>query len=191
MSQTLKNLATAFLGESQARNRYTIFASTARKEGYEQIAGTFLLTAEQEKEHAEWLYKMMQEIKGDEQISLDNIGVEIPFGTTLENLKAAMHGENYEHTTMYPAFADKAQEEGYTEIAGRLRAIAKAELHHEDRYKAFAEEIEKNQVFAKEEQTVWTCRHCGYMHTATTAPTKCPSCGHAQAYFEVRCCQKM
>lgn len=191
MSKTLQNLATAWLGESQARNRYTIFAKTAIKEGYEQIAANFFETAEQEAEHAKWLYRMMQDIKEGNSVELSTGGADIPFGDTAENLKYAAMGENYEHTDMYPTFAQVADEEGYPEIAKRLRSIAVAERHHEARYKAFLADLEAGKTFQKENNVTWVCRKCGYMHTSPEAVTECPSCGHPQAYFQERASEKM
>lgn len=183
-TKTEQNILTAFAGESQARNRYTFFASAAKKEGYEQISAIFTETANQEKEHAERLFKYLEggavTIKATEAFPAGVIG------TTLENLKAAAAGENYETNTMYPEFANEADEEGFVEIAAVLRHIAIAEKHHEDRYKALAANIEKNQVFKRSSsETVWTCRNCGYIHHGAGAPEKCPACDHAKAYFEI------
>lgn len=191
MSETIQNLSKAFIGESQARNRYTFYSKVAKKEGYEQIAEIFRLTADQEKEHANWLFKLINELKGESSEDLSEINVEATVPTTLsttsENLKAAMAGENYEHTTMYPEFADKAEEDGYPEIAKRLKAIAKAEQHHEERYGKLLKELEAGAVFKKDKETVWVCRECGYVHLGTAAPQECPSCGHPQAYYQVQC----
>lgn len=180
-TKTEKNLLTAFAGESQARNRYTYFASQAKKEGYEQIAAIFLETADNEKEHAKRLFKFLE--GGEVEITAAYpAGV---IGNTKENLKAAAEGENYEHTTMYPEFARIAEEEGFGEIAGVLKSIAIAEKQHEKRYLALRENIEKDRVFKKEKVVRWKCRNCGYIHEGTEAPEKCPACAHPKAYFEL------
>lgn len=187
MTETLKNLAKAFIGESQARNRYTFYARVAQKEGYEQIAEIFSLTADQEKTHAKRLFEHIQELKGDlNEISVDSM-VPAVYGTTIENLKAAIAGENHEYTEMYPEFADVAEKEGLPKIAARLRAIAKAEEHHEERYKKLLAVLEAGKVFQKDEEIVWICRECGYMHTGKEAPKVCPSCDHPQAFYQVQC----
>ena len=189
MEKTIKNLTEAFIGESQARNRYTMYAKIAKKEGYEEISANFSLTADQETEHAKWLMRMINELKGD-NAEYDEIIVEAGAPTILkdtkENLKAALAGENHEYTTMYPGFADIAEEEGLSDIANRLRSIAKAEANHEDRYKRFLGILKNGSVFKREEEVVWVCRKCGYTHKGKQAPDKCPSCGHPQAYFEVK-----
>ncbi|RLG50234.1 MAG: rubrerythrin family protein [Thermoproteota archaeon] len=180
-TKTEKNLLIAFAGESQARNRYTYFASQARKEGYEQIAAIFLETAENEKEHAKSLFKFLE--GGEVEITAT-----FPAGairTTRENLKAAAAGENYEHTKMYPEFAKTAEEEGFPEIAAVFRAIAVAEKHHEKRFLTLLENIEKNRVFKRETPVKWKCRNCGYVHEGTEPPEKCPACAHPKAYFEL------
>ena len=180
-TKTERNLLTAFAGESQARNRYTFFASQARKEGYEQIAAMFLETAQNEKEHAERLFKFL---KGGEV----EIAAAFPagvIGDTKENLRASAAGENYEHTDMYPEFARVAEEEGFSDIAAVFRAIAVAEKQHEKRFLAFLENIEKGRVFKRENVVRWKCRNCGYIHEGIEAPEKCPACAHPQAYFEV------
>ena len=180
-TQTEKNILTAFAGESQARNRYTYFASKAKKEGYVQIAAVFEETANQEKEHAKRLFKLLE--GGEVEIT----GA-FPAGvidTTLENLKASAEGENYEHTTMYPDFAKTAREEGFDSIALIFEAIAVAEKQHEKRYNAFAANIETGKVFKKDEKVVWRCRNCGYLHEGTEAPNVCPACDHPQAHFEL------
>ena len=187
MSETIKNLAKAFIGESQARNRYTMYAKTAKKEGYEQISEIFLITADNEREHAKWLFKMIQGLKENgEAIAVESEAPTV-LGTTIENLKAAIGGENYEYTTMYPEFAAKADEEGHSEIAKRLRAIGAAEKHHEDRYKALLAELEGNTLRKKAEPTQWVCRKCGYVHIGTEPPETCPSCDHEMKYFELKC----
>jgi len=187
MSETIKNLAKAFIGESLARNRYTFYASAAKKEGYEQIAEIFLLTADQEKEHANWLFKLINGIKKNEPEIKVEAGVPTILGTTAENLKAAIDGENYEHTSMYPEFAKQAEADGYPEIAKRLLAIAKAEEHHEERYQKLLKEVIAGTVFKKAQEIAWVCRECGYVHIGIEAPEACPSCGHPQAYYEKKC----
>lgn len=181
-TQTEKNLLTSFAGESQARMRYTYFASTAKKEGYEQIAAIFLETAEQEKEHAKRMFKWLEGGKVEITASYP-AGV---IGTTLENLKAAAAGENEEWTMDYPKFADVADEEGFPEIALMYRNIAVAEKGHEERYLAFVKNIENGKVFVKDEEIVWQCRNCGYIYVGKEAPELCPACQHPRAYFEVK-----
>ena len=181
-TQTEKNLLTSFAGESQARMRYTYFASVAKKEGYEQIAAIFTETADQEKEHAKRMFKWLE--GGMVEITASYpAGV---IGTTAENLKAAAAGENEEWTADYPHFADVADEEGFPAIAAMYRNIAIAEKAHEERYLAFMANIENESVFKKEEETVWQCRNCGFVHEGTEAPKACPACLHPQAYFEVK-----
>ncbi len=180
-TKTEKNLLTAFAGESQARNRYTYFASQAKKEGYVQMAYIFEETANQEKEHAKRLFKFLEGGAVEIQASFP-AGV---IGTTLENLKAAAEGEHYEYTEMYPEFARVAREEGFDGIAQVFEAIAVAEKQHEKRYKDLAANIENNRVFKREETVVWRCRNCGYLHEGTEAPEVCPACAHPQAYFEL------
>jgi len=180
-TKTEKNLLTAFAGESQARNRYTYFASQAKKKGYEQIAAIFLETADNEKEHAERIFKFM--VGGDVEISASYpAGV---IGDTKENLRAAAAGENYEHTQMYPEFARVAEEEGLREIASALRAIAVAERQHEKRYLSLLENVEEDRVFKREKVVKWRCRNCGYIHEGAEAPEECPACAHPRAYFEL------
>lgn len=181
-TQTEKNLLTSFAGESQARNRYTFFASAAKKEGYEQISAIFTETADQEKEHAKRMFKFLE--GGVVEITASfPAGV---IGKTLDNLKAAAAGENEEWTEAYPHFAEVADAEGFPEIAEMYRRIATAEKGHEERYRAFIKNIEAGTVFAKEEETVWQCRNCGYIHVGKEAPESCPACDHPQAYFEVK-----
>jgi rubrerythrin len=180
-TQTEKNLLTAFAGESQARNRYAFFASQAKKEGYVQMADIFIETANQEKEHAKRLFKFLE--GGEVEITGSfPAGV---IGTTLENLKASAAGENYEHTEMYPGFANTAREEGFNDIAAVFEAIAIAEKQHEKRYVDLAANIEAGKVFKRDEKTVWRCRNCGYLHEGSEAPEPCPACDHAQAHFEL------
>ena len=180
-SQTEKNLLTAFAGESQARNRYTYFASQAKKEGFVQISAIFEETASQEKEHAKRLFKFLE--GGEVEITAAfPAGV---IGTTLENLKASAAGENYEHTEMYPGFAETARKEGFDVIAAVFNAIAVAEKQHEKRYNALAANIAANRVFKRDAETVWRCRNCGYIHMGKSAPESCPACAHPQAHFEL------
>ncbi len=180
-TQTEKNLLTAFAGESQARNRYTYYASTAKKEGYVQISGIFEETANQEKEHAKRLFKFLE--GGDVEVAAAfPAGV---IGTTVENLTASAAGENYEHTEMYPSFATVARKEGFDTIAGVFEAIAVAEKQHEKRYLALAANIDAGQVFKRAEPVVWRCQNCGYLHEGQEAPEECPACAHPQAHFEL------
>lgn len=180
-TKTEKNLLTAFAGESQARNRYTYFASQARKEGYEQISAIFLETADNEKEHAKRLFKFLE--GGEVEITASYpAGI---IGNTKENLKAAAEGENYEYTKMYPEFARIAEEEGFKEIAGVFKSIAVAERQHEKRYLTLLENIEKGRVFKREKPVRWRCRNCGYIYEGTEPPKKCPACAHPRAYFEL------
>lgn len=167
-TQTEKNLEAAFAGESQARNKYTYFASVAKKEGYEQISSLFLKTADNEKEHAKMWFKELQGI-----------------GTTTENLAAAADGENHEWTDMYEEFAVTAEKEGFPELAEKFRLVAAIEKHHEERYRALLKNIETAEVFAKSEVKVWECRNCGHIVVGTNAPEVCPACSHPQSYFEV------
>lgn len=168
-TQTESNLLAAFAGESQARNKYTFFASVAKKEGYEQIASIFLKTADNEKEHAKlWL----KELEG--------------IGSTAVNLAAAADGENYEWTDMYEGFAKTAEEEGFTELAAKFRGVAAIEKTHEERYRALLKNVETAQVFEKSEVKVWECRNCGHIVVGTKAPEICPVCAHPQSYFEIR-----
>jgi len=191
MSETLKNLTKAFIGESQARNRYTMYSKIAKKEGYEQIADIFLVTADQEREHAKWNFQMIKQVKkklkiDDEEINVDAVAP-LVLDNTIVNLKAAIAGENYEHTIMYPEFADVADKEGFPKIAERLRAIGKAEVHHEERYLKLLEQVEAKTVFKKKEKVRWTCRKCGYIHEGEKPPHTCPSCSHPSNYFELLC----
>ena len=167
-TQTEKNLMAAFSGESEARNKYTYFASKAKKDGFEQIAALFLKTADNEKEHAKMWFK-----------ELDGIG------TTAENLASAAAGENYEWTDMYAGFAETADAEGYHELAAKFRLVAAIEKHHEERYRALLHNVETAQVFQKSEVKVWECRNCGHIVVGTAAPELCPTCAHPKAYFEL------
>ena len=167
-TQTEKNLEAAFAGESMARNKYTYFASKAKKEGFEQIAALFLKTADNEKEHAKMWFKELNGI-----------------GSTAENLGAAADGENYEWTDMYEGFSKTAQEEGFPELAAKFRLVAAIEKHHEERYRALLKNVETAQVFEKSEVKVWECRNCGHIIVGTKAPEICPTCNHPQSYFEL------
>ncbi len=181
-TQTEKNLLTSFAGESQARMRYTYFASVAKKEGYVQISSNFMKTAEQEKEHAKRMFKFLE--GGSVEITATfPAGI---IGTTLENLKAAAMGENEEWSTDYPHFANIAEQEGFPQIAAMYRNISVAEKAHEEQFKAFINNIENETVFAKAEETTWQCRNCGYVHVGSEAPETCPACLHPQAHFEVK-----
>lgn len=168
-SKTEANILAAFAGESQARNKYTYFAGVAKKEGYEQIAGVFLETADNEKEHAKRLLKLVGGI-----------------GSTADNLKAAAQGENYEWTSMYKEFAQTAREEGFNDIAVVFEAIAKAETEHEERFQKLLQNLENGTVFKKAQAVTWRCRNCGYVHEGAAAPEKCPACAHPQSFFEVK-----
>lgn len=167
-TQTEKNLMTAFAGESEARNKYTYFASKAKKEGYEQIAALFLKTADNEKEHAKLWFKELAGI-----------------GSTAENLAAAAEGENYEWTDMYAGFAKTAEAEGFPELAARFRMVGEVERHHEERYRALLHNVETAAVFARSEVKIWECRNCGHIVVGTAAPEVCPVCNHPQSYFEL------
>jgi len=180
-SKTEKNILTAFAGESQARNRYTYFASKAKKEGYVQISEIFTETADQEKEHAKRLFNLLE--GGEVEISGSfPAGV---VGSTIENLKESAAGENHEYTEMYPEFAVTAREEGFTEIADIFLAIAVAEKQHEKRYLDLAANIEAGRVFKRDGEVTWRCRNCGYLHTGSEAVELCPACAHAQTHFEL------
>ncbi len=168
-TKTEKNLWEAFAGESQARNKYTYFASVAKKQGFEQIAEIFLKTADNEKEHAKMWFKHLGEL-----------------GDTAENLKAAAEGENFEWTDMYKRMAEEAEEEGFTVIAAQFRAVAKIEKSHEERYQALLKNVLEQKVFEKTDVTVWECRNCGHLHIGVKAPKVCPVCAHPESYFEVR-----
>ena len=168
-SKTEKNLMTAFAGESEARNKYTYFASVAKKEGYEQISAIFLKTAENEKEHAKMWFKALGGLSD-----------------TAKNLAAAAEGENYEWTDMYATFAKEAEEEGFAELAEKFRRVGEIEKHHEERYRALLSNVEMQKVFEKSEQTMWECRNCGHLVMGKKAPEVCPVCAHPQSYFEVR-----
>ena len=167
-TQTEKNLMAAFSGESEARNKYTYFASVAKKAGFEQIAALFLKTADNEKEHAKLGFKELEGI-----------------GDTAANLVSAANGENYEWTDMYAGFAETAEKEGFPELAAKFRLVAEVEKHHEERYRALLKNVETQEVFKKSEVKVWECRNCGHIVTGTNAPEVCPTCNHPQSYFEI------
>ena len=189
MNETIKNLAKAFIGESQARNRYTFYAKTAKKEGFEQISSIFLETAGHEKEHAKWLFRLINQLNKDpkvDELTVDGV-VPTTLGTTIDNLKAAIAGEHYEYETMYPEFANIAEKEGYPKIAARLRAIAIAEKHHEDRYAKLLQEVENKTVFKKKNKVSWICSECGYLHEGETPPDTCPACSHPSSYYYMMC----
>ncbi|NPV63507.1 MAG: rubrerythrin family protein [Methanotrichaceae archaeon] len=191
MKKTIENLTKAFIGESQARNRYTFYAKIAKEAGFEQISDIFLLTAENEREHAKWLFRLINELKKQSPEPMDEITVEAAaptaLGDTIVNLKAAIAGEHYETSEMYPEFADVADEEGFPEIAKRLRSIALAEKHHEERYKSLLAEVQGGTLFKKKTKVAWVCRKCGYVHEGVEPPEVCPSCDHPTNYFERKC----
>jgi rubrerythrin len=180
-SKTEKNLLGSFAGESQARNRYTFFASTAKKEGYEQIRQIFEETANQEKEHAKRFFSFLE--GGDLEIAAAFPAGKV--GTTLENLKAAAAGENHEHTRLYPSFAKTAREEGFEAVAKCFEAVMVAEKQHEKRYRALAANLESGRVFKRDQKVVWRCMNCGYLHEGPEAPDICPACLHPRAYYEI------
>jgi len=180
-TQTEKNLLASFAGESQARNRYTFFASKAKKEGYEQISALFTETANNEKEHAERFFSYL--VGGDLEIQA-SYPAGILSGTTPDNLKAAAAGENEEHTKLYPEAAGIAEKEGFPEIAALFRNIATVEKHHEERYLKLLKNIQDGTVFKKDKSVLWKCRNCGFIHEGASAPKECPACLHAMAYFE-------
>jgi rubrerythrin len=190
MKKTLENLSKAFIGESQARNRYTLYSKIAKNEGYVQISDIFLITADNEREHAKWLFRMIQDLK-KEFGNVDSITVEaeapLVMATTSENIKAAIAGEHYENSEMYPGFADVADDEGLDDVAVRLRAIGRAEEHHEARYKELLNIVETGTVLEKDHEVQWVCTKCGYVHTAVKPPLKCPACDHESKYYEILC----
>lgn len=189
MKKTIENLAKAFVGESQARNRYTMYAKIAKNEGYEQIFELLSLTADQEAEHAKWLMRMINELKGENseynEIMIE-AGVPTVVADTRTNLEAAIAGENHEHTSMYPEYAEVAKQEGFPKFAARLLSIARAEDNHETRFRSALNDLKNGAVFEKVDDVVWQCRKCGYSYKGKKAVDECPSCGHPQAYFEVR-----
>lgn len=191
MRKTLENLTKAFVGESQARNRYAIYASAARKEWFLQIADIFLETAEQEREHASRFFKMIQAVKEKMGEDMDEVIVEtaafVKKWTTLENLQYAIDGEHHEYDALYPAFAKLADEEWYPQIGDRIRAIMVAEMHHEERYMKLRDQLAAGTLLEKNEETEWMCTKCGYIHKGKSAPDKCPSCDHEKNYYVVKC----
>jgi rubrerythrin len=186
-TKTAENLLKAFAGESQARNRYTFYASVADKEGFKQIKNIFIETADNEKEHAKRFYKLLLEgLSGELPAMIEiNAGYPVAQGTTAENLKAAASGENEEWTALYPSFAKVAEEEGFPEVAGAFKMIANVEKRHETRYLKLAENVLNNRVFQKDQPLLWKCGNCGHIHEGASAPAKCPACLHPQDYFEV------
>jgi len=178
----------AFAGESMARNRYEFFAKTAKEEGYQQIAEIFTVTAENEKEHAETLWALVNELNSEkaEQLSFQS-AAPLVWAATEENIRSAIAGEGYEYQEMYPEFAQIAEEEGWPEAAGRLRAIALAEKHHQERYQKILDQMTAGTIFKKDRETEWVCRECGYVHQGYEPPSKCPSCYHDRVYFQIKC----
>ena len=193
MEQTIKNLTKAFIGESMARNRYTFYAKTAEKEGFPQIASVFLETAEQEHQHGKWFFRMINQLKSNDSTNREYDMITVEAGaptihaTTAENLTAAIAGENHEHSSLYPEFAAVAEKEGHPNIANRIRSIAVAEQHHEQRYQKLLNEVAAGTVFKKGKKYVWICQVCGYMHESDTPPEMCPSCSHPAKYFQIQC----
>jgi rubrerythrin len=190
MQKTLKNLTKAFIGESQARNRYNFYSKQAKAEGFPQLAEIFLETAENERQHAKWIFKMIQDLKnkmGEEpdEIEIDGALAPLTLAKTSDNLKAAIAGEHYEYDEMYPEFADVAEEEGLIDISDRLWAIAHAEEHHEDRYKKLLEQVQAGTMFKKDKDEMWTCLKCGYTYKGEEPPQKCPACDHGRIYFKL------
>jgi len=191
MLETTKNLIKAFVGESQARNKYTIYAKVAEKEGFIQINDVFLLTAENEREHAKWFFRMLQDVKKEETEDIEELMLSVPadlkIGNTKENLLDAIKGEHEENSGLYPEFAKVAEDEGFPDIAARIRAISKAEEHHEERYTKLLEVLENNTILKKPDKRYWVCRQCGYVHDGSEPPERCPSCSHPKGYFSVLC----
>ncbi|MHA1770340.1 MAG: rubrerythrin [Candidatus Thorarchaeota archaeon] len=184
-TKTEKNLLTAFAGESQARNRYTYWASIAKKEGYVQISKVFEETAAQEKEHAERFFKLLREGNAASEVEIAAAFPTGPMGSTLENLRAAAEGERYEHEEMYPGFAKIAEEEGFKKIAVIFRSVAVAEQWHKERYTILADNIEQDRVFRRKNKIKWRCQNCGYIHVGEQPPERCPACDHPKSYFMV------
>jgi rubrerythrin len=188
--KTLENLGKAFIGESMARNRYTMYAGIAAKEGYRQISDLFIATAMNELEHAEWNMRMLNAVAAKTGSKADSaVESDVPhvMGTTAENLGAAIAGEHYETTKMYPEFADVAQKEGFADVAVRLRSIGKVEAHHESRYKMLLEQVKAGTIFKKSAKVKWVCMKCGYVHEGNEPPAKCPSCDHDRSYYMLLC----
>lgn len=190
MKKTLECLGRAFIGESQARNRYTFYAKVAADEGFEEIAAIFRETADQEKEHAKKLFLLIQEFKKKSaepiDIKLSDVEVPLAYGTTLDNLKAAADGEKYEHTLMYPDFAKQAESEGIKEAIQAFKVIAVAEVHHEERYRKLIAQVEAKTVLKKAKKTTWICRECGFQHEGTEPPEKCPLCGKPKSFYQTK-----
>ncbi len=186
--KTFENLVNAFIGESQARNKYNYYSKIARKEGFVEISNKFLEISEQELVHAKRIYEHIQDFRKEEdiKISLDIDTSSLVYGSTIENLKAAIAGESHEYQEMYPDFASVAESEGYEKIANRLRAIAKAEQNHKEIFSNFLENIKNNSIFKKEKEVCWVCQECGYIHFDYEAPELCPSCNHPRDYFKLR-----
>ena len=191
MRKTIENLAKAFAGKSMARNMYISFVKIAKKEGFEQIAESLQLTADNEREHANWTCKLINALNAGAAENFDDIKIEAAVSTSLgytaANLKAAIAGEHYKATTMYPEFADVADSEGLPEIAKRLRAIGVAEAHHEEKNKKMLAQVEAGTVFKKNRKVEWVCRECGYVHVGEEPPEKCPACDHDRAYYQLKC----
>jgi rubrerythrin len=191
MLETVENLAKAFIGESQARNRYAMFSKIAEKEGFAQISEIFLLTAENEREHATWFFRMLQDAKKEESGDIEALMVDananLKLGTTKDNLMTAIEGEHEEFSGLYPEFAKVAEDEGFPDIAARIRAIAVAESHHEERYSKLLEALESGTIFKKPDKRQWMCMKCGYIHEGSEPPQACPSCSHSKNYFQIKC----
>jgi len=191
MNKTLQGLLAAYVGECQARNRYTFYASSAKKEGYEQIAEVFSITAEQEREHASWFYKMIMEVQKSLNISDKEFTIEttVPVirATTMENLTAAIGGETHEYTSMYPDIAQQAKKDGFVAIGARVASIAIAEKHHAERYQKLYDVLDNQTVWDKKDAVFWVCRQCGYVHYGKKAPEACPSCGHLKSFYQIMC----
>jgi len=191
MLKTIENLTKAFVGESQARNKYDMFAKIARKEGMMKVAEVFETTAKNEQEHAKWFFRMLQEVKrnesGDTEKMMVDAASDIRMGDTKTNLISAIEGENEENSGLYPEFARIADDEGFPDIAARINAIARAEIHHEERFKSILDSLEKGGLFKKPGKVYWVCMKCGYIHEGEEPPEKCPSCGHPKDYFELKC----
>lgn len=188
MQKTVENLVKVFIGESMARTRYSMYAAAAQEEGYEQVAAVFLETADQEREHASQLFKALQTLKGKEPFEMVKVESEATtvYGSTVENLQAAIAGEHHEHSSMYPEYADVAEAEGHRAIAFRMRAISKAEAHHEERFRKLLEAVHSGTAFKKDREVWWVCRQCGYMHYGAEPPAKCPSCARPKSFFQLK-----
>lgn len=188
MLQTITNLAQAYVGECQARNRYTYYAKVAQKEGFEQIGEVFLVTAEQERIHAKRIFEQLVKLQGETGAQALTIEAEVPtiYADTAANLQAAINGEKHEHTTMYPEFAQVAREEKMSAISARFMAIAKAEEHHQERFQKLLDRLQAGETFKRPEKVWWVCRECGYVHYGTQPPAKCPSCDHPIAFYQLK-----